>query len=82
MILACIILSALELLGIIYLALCSLTILKEIITLRADTEFLKDLHSKEYAEKTADLLVREGYVKSSKEFDMESAKKLLYENRT
>lgn len=67
MILACIFLIILELLGIIYLALCCEIIIKEMITLRADTEFLKDLHSKNYAEKTADL---------------ESAKKLIYENRT
>ena len=82
MVIVNLIVNIVEFLGIIFLALCSLTILKEMITLRADVETIRDLQSKEYAEKTAQLLVNEGYfVKSDKEVDTELAKKLLYENK-
>ena len=82
MIILNLIINIVEFLGIIFLALCSLTILKEMITLRVDVETLRELQSKEYAKKTADLLIKGGYVKSSKDVDLELAKKLIYENRT
>ena len=78
MILILIILNILELIGVIFLGLYTFIVINELIKLRADTEFTKEILAKDNAEKVATKLVEEGYViNPNKSFTVESAKEIM-----